>query len=430
MECVHGDAETALFEPGAVIVGAAEFFLSDRLQEEARGLDITDVTGDDTNGHVFGAQEHREEPKRAIPHAIHSTAATMTVLRPLDVTDQTSRALAWMRSSGIQESSGGVARYHLLTEGRNLPVSTEITGYFVSAMVWGGCHEEAYRAADWLVGTAWQPELRAMPFEVGEPLPPSYFFDCGIIVRGLLAAWRVSSRVAYLNTARDIGLAMGRDFWSASGELHPILELPSKARWPYEKRWSREPGCLQLKSALAWADLSGLFPDEAFGAWFERALQYSLATHLAFLPGDEDELRVMDRLHPYLYFLEALLARPERAEDLIGGIERVGHYLRAIGPRFERSDVCAQLLRVRLLADALGAVALDVVAAGEEAALCAAHQRFGGPPMTDGGYGFGTRDGVPLPFMNPVSTAFCMQAMQWWRDWENGAFRGQLAELI
>lgn len=357
----------------------------------------------------------------------------MTVLRPLDVTDQTSRALAWFQNSGIQESSGGVARYHLLAEGRNLPLSTEITGYAVSALLWGGCREEAYRAADWLVYEAWQPALQAMPFELGDPLPPTYFFDCGIIVRGLLAAWRASARIDYLNTARDLGLAMGRDFWSLQGELHPILDLPSKAPWPYEKRWSREPGCLQLKAALAWAELAGLFPGEAFAGWFERALRYSLDTHLTFLPGNEDELIVMDRLHAYSYFLEALLARSARAEvreALAVGIQRVGHYLRAIGPRFERSDVCAQLLRVRLLADSLGAVPLDRVAAEEEAGRCAAHQRFGSPAMIDGGYGFGTRCGVALPFMNPVSTAFCMQAMQWWNDWNNGTFRGQLAELI
>ena len=141
----------------------------------------------------------------------------------------------------------------------------------------------------------------------------------------------------------------------------------------------------------------------------------------------------MDRLHAYSYFLEALLARSERAEvrEALGvGIGRVAHYLRAIGPRFERSDVCAQLLRVRLLANALGAVAIDAQAAEYEAAHCASHQRFGGPPIIDGGYGFGTRDGVALPYMNPVSTAFCMQATQWWSDWKNGAFRGQLAELI
>lgn len=112
------------------------------------------------------------------------------------------------------------------------------------------------------------------------------------------------------------------------------------------------------------------------------------------------------------------------------GIGRVGHYLRAIGPRFERSDVCGQLLRVRLLADALGAVPLDREAAEYEAAHCGSHQRFGGPAMIDGGYGFGTRDGAPLPYMNPVSTAFCMQAMQWWADFIAGRFSGRLAELI
>jgi len=357
----------------------------------------------------------------------------MFVLGPFDVTEQTSRALAWFENSGIQEASGGVARYHLLAEKRNLPLSTEITGYAVSALLWGGLEAPAYRAADWLVYQAWQPDLQAMPFELADPLPPSYFFDCGIIVRGLLAAWRASGRKVYLDTAREIGLAMGRDFWSPKGELHPILDLPSKSPAPYEKRWSREPGCLQLKSALAWADLAVLFPGEAFAAWFERALRYSLDTHLAFLPGNEDEYKVMDRLHAYLYFLEALLSRTGRDEvrEALGvGIQRVAHYVRTIGPRFERSDVCAQLLRVRLLADSLGAVPIDTAAAEEEAARCASHQRFGGPPMMDGGYGFGTRCGAALPFMNPVSTAFCMQAMQWWSDWRNGNFDGHLAELI
>ncbi|MBI2686928.1 MAG: hypothetical protein HYX27_11485 [Acidobacteria bacterium] len=357
----------------------------------------------------------------------------MTDLQHNDLTEQSSRAIAWFQHSGIQEANGGVARYHLLAEGRNLSVSTEITGYAVSAMVWGGAFAEACRAADFLVYRAWQPDLQAMPFEVGNPMPPSYFFDCGIIVRGLLAAWRASGRLEYLGRAREIGLAMGRDFWSAKGELHPILELPSKMPRAYEKRWSREPGCLQLKSALAWADLAKLFPGEAFAAWFERALHYSLQTHLSFLPGEADEHKVMDRLHAYSYFLEALLARAARTEvkeALCTGIGRVGHYLREIGPCFERSDVCAQLLRVRLLADSLGAVPIAANEAEEEATRCAAHQRCAGPPMTDGGYGFGTRDGAPLPYMNPVSTAFCMQAMQWWHDWKRGAFQGSLAELI
>jgi hypothetical protein len=62
----------------------------------------------------------------------------MCDLQPTVFTEQTHRALRWFQESGIQEASGGVARYHLLAEGRNLPLSTEITGYAVSALVWAG----------------------------------------------------------------------------------------------------------------------------------------------------------------------------------------------------------------------------------------------------------------------------------------------------
>ena len=334
----------------------------------------------------------------------------------------TEAAVQWFERSGIQESTGGVARYHLLAEGRNLPVSTEITGYSVSALAWAGSLDAARRAADYLVDVAWQPSISAMPFEVSEPMAPSYFFDCGIIVRGLLAFHRRTGEAKYFDAAREIGLAMGRDFWSASGEIHPILSLPSKEAWPYEKRWSREPGCFQLKSALAWSDLG-------FDDWYEQALEFSLRTHDSFLPGESDPLRVMDRLHAYSYFLEALCKHRARTHEALRvGIGRVAGLLREIGPRFERSDVCAQLLRVRLMA--ADVIDLDVAAAEYEAAHCASHQRFGGPAMEDGGFGFGTRDGVALPYMNPVSTAFCMQACAWWSDWRNGTFRGTTAELI
>jgi hypothetical protein len=108
----------------------------------------------------------------------------------------------------------------------------------------------------------------------------------------------------------------------------------------------------------------------------------------------------------------------------------VGGYLREIGPRFERSDVCGQLLRVRLLSDAAGAVTLDVEAAEYEAAHCESHQMAGETSMTAGGFCFGRRDGEPTAYANPVSTAFCMQAMAWWRDWQAGEFRGRIEELI
>ena len=62
----------------------------------------------------------------------------------------------------------------------------------------------------------------------------------------------------------------------------------------------------------------------------------------------------MDRLHAYCYFLEALLFTADNREALASGIEHAGRLLREIAPSFERSDVNAQLLRVRLVAHHLG----------------------------------------------------------------------------
>jgi hypothetical protein len=344
------------------------------------------------------------------------------------------RAGAWLLHSGIQETSGGVARYHLVAEGRNLPVSTEITGYACSAFAYlhrltgeAAYRDAGLRAASFLADTAWQPALAAMPFELGDPLPPAYFFDCGIIVRGLLAVFRMTGESRWLDRAREIGLFMGRAF-RANGVCHPIVSLPSGEAWPYEKRWSREPGCFQLKSAMAWDDLAAYFPADPFLDWYEESLAYSLATWETFLPGDADPLRVMDRLHAHCYFLEGMQPRKQRAAvraALGGAIARTSHYLREISPRFERSDVCAQLLRARLYTGDV-----DLTAAADEAARCRTHQLFGPEPMNDGGFCFGRRDGQPMPFMNPVSTAFCLQALEQWRRYAAGDFPGDLGELI
>ena len=49
---------------------------------------------------------------------------------------QLARTGEWFLRSGIQESNGGVARYYRTDVRRNLPVSTEITGYAASAFVY------------------------------------------------------------------------------------------------------------------------------------------------------------------------------------------------------------------------------------------------------------------------------------------------------
>lgn len=351
------------------------------------------------------------------------------------------RAGCWFLHSGIQEQSGGVARYYLSDSKRNARVSTEITGYAVSFLTWlhqvsGRAEhlEAAQHAADYLIRDAWDGNSATFPFEPvsnGEPAY-SYFFDCGIITRGLLALWRATGNHAYLERAKECGLAMAFDF-TADEAVHPILSLPDKQPVDYEPRWSRRPGCYQLKSALAWHDLAQATRHRELMQPYERLCAYSLATHQSFLNAESNRERVMDRLHAYAYFLEALLpmaSRVEAADALRDGIARMTDALRAIAPAFLRSDVCAQLLRVRLFADALGAMPIDDTSASEEAEMILAFQVDGIDPRTRGGFWFGRKPQGMLPFVNPVSTAFCTQALAMWQQFQDGTFTPDVAQLV
>jgi hypothetical protein len=134
----------------------------------------------------------------------------------------------------------------------------------------------------------------------------------------------------------------------------------------------------------------------------------------------------MDRLHAFLYFLEGLLPRahePRCAAAIRDGIPRAAHHLREIAPEFERSDVYAQLLRMRLYADRAGALPLDGAAAQFEAERLAQFQTAGSDPSTGGGFYFGRKAGVWLPYVNPVSSAFALQALELWNECRTGKAR-------
>ncbi len=328
-----------------------------------------------------------------------------------------------------------MTRYYLNAESRPMAVSTEITGYAASTLAYLYKRtgepiylERAALTAHFLTNApAWNAELETHPFELAAG-SPGYFFDCGIIVRGLLAVWRITGEQRLLDVALAAGRSMARHYLTATA-IHPVISLPAREPWPYEKRWSREPGCFQLKSALAWRDLSQMAGgDPTLAVYWRQALAQARESDPHFLPGVNERLKVMDRLHAYSYYMEALLA--ERSPLLAAAIPRTAHYLHSLAPEFARSDVYAQLLRVRLYADALGIVGLDRDAANEEAAAIATFQYSTSDPRLEGGYCFGRRDGELLPFVNPVSTGFCLQAIDMWEQHQAGCLEPCLSDLI
>lgn len=325
-----------------------------------------------------------------------------------------------------------MARYYRADLERYEPASTEITGYAASALVYlhalsgdGRYLERAADAARYLARTAWDPAEGTMPFEL-EPGRFAYFFDSGIVVRGLLAVWRATGEDEFRAVAAELGRRMTADFISATGDFHPVLALPGKQ--PLERdaaRWSRTSACYQLKSAMAWWDLFEATGDAEFCGHYEHALEFSLGQAPEFLPGHPDALKVMDRLHAFLYFLEGMLPRAGDARcvaAMADGIRQVEGFVTEIGPRFLRADVCAQLLRIRLFADWHGAVPLNRDAACREAKVLAGFQAESGDPRIDGGFYFGRKGAEWVPHLSPVPAAFGLQALALW-EW--GAQRAQ-----
>jgi hypothetical protein len=322
-------------------------------------------------------------------------------------------AARWFLESPIQDASGGVSRYYRADTGLRLPNSTEITGYALKGLITLNELEAASRAAEYLT-LAWSRSLEVFPFEVDDGGRWAYFFDSGIIARGLLAWWRVTGEARFRDLAYRTGESMIR-YFEASDGYHPILELPSFQPAPYTEWWSRNPGSFQLKAALAWKELHEETGEARFAAHFDRQLAYSLASIRRMIASEPDELRIMDRLHAYCYFLEGLLPVADRhGFELAVGIGEVAGHLRRLDRRFARSDVYAQLLRVRLLAAALNAVDLDNTEAEREARRLADFQMESPDPILNGAFAFGRRDGVLIPHANPVSTLFAAQALEWW----------------
>jgi hypothetical protein len=351
----------------------------------------------------------------------------------LQVRSSIDRALDWFLGSGIQEPSGGVARYYRTDTLRNATVSTEITGYAVSALVYAfkrhgerAYSDAAVRSGRFLMEQAWDGELGAFPFEHSDngrlPQHHTYFFDSGIIVRGLIKLWSQTKDAVYLEAARRGGLAMLRDFIREDA-IHPVLSLPGKEPLPQGAQWSRQPGCYQLKSALAWHELYEETGETEFLQAYEYAYTAAISSHDTFLPAPDGPEKTMDRLHAYCYFLEGALPfaeRPGCRSAIATGIARVSGYLRDIEPVFVRSDVYAQLLRIRVYAEVLAGVPLDEEQALVEISKIGAFQCDEAGRRVRGGFWFGEKAGVTLPFVNPVSTAFCMQAQTMWQDRRSG----------
>ena len=99
--------------------------------------------------------------------------------------------------------------------------------------------------------------------------------------------------------------------------------------------------------------MAAITGDEKLRQQYLDVIEYGRQTCDDFLAGANERLKIMDRLHAYCYFLEALsplLDRPECIETYGEVMSETARVLRELAPEFARSDVYAQLLRARVRA--------------------------------------------------------------------------------
>jgi hypothetical protein len=83
-----------------------------------------------------------------------------------------------------------------------------------------------------------------------------------------------------------------------------------------------------------------------------------------------------------------------------------------------------------MTAEALGVCPVDREQAEIEATSLAGFQATDDDPRIDGAILFGRRNGALVPHVNPVSTAFGLQALDQWEKYQAGTFQPCRALLI
>ncbi len=134
-------------------------------------------------------------------------------------------------------------------------------------------------------------------------------------------------------------------------------------------------------------------------------------------PPIPDPSRIMDRLHAYAYFLEGLLPvldRPECAAAFRDGVDRARVFCAKSRP-FSRAPMCTRNCCERACWAKLTACCRSMKPRPRTRRNRPRVFRFRGRSRRADSYS-GASKAQALPFVNPVSTAFCVQALALWDD--------------
>ena len=203
--------------------------------------------------------------------------------------------LRWLTRSGIQDESGGLARYYRAPEDKYEGISTAATGFFISGLL--RCAEypqesppkQAAAAGRILVEKAFdmEAELFLANLEPTEDKPRkwAYFFDCLIAIRALIDLWGATKNSAYLECAEKCGIGIKRNLSRMDGSFFPVHDIARDMPYEADEPWSLQAQVYHLKAMPIFLELTeatGLYEFKALG---EELLKWTLNQDFHFGPG-------------------------------------------------------------------------------------------------------------------------------------------------
>jgi hypothetical protein len=370
---------------------------------------------------------------------------------PAAIRQQAAKAADWLVNSGVQVRSDnplhslGFACWYD-SETQTMPyVYSEITGYLTTMMCdlydqTGDARflESARGAAAWLARTA-HPATGG--FRCLYPIESTrfdyknnqiYIFDTGVIISGLVDAFRASGDASYLQSAVTAADWLIRDLQKPNGAFYPVYEVDSGKLPESDQEWSLCSGSYHTKVAIGLINLFDLTGNSKYRDAAIRACDYALSFQQADGRFISFPAEGGTNSHPHAYSAEglwvvgSLLGR----QDYLDASARAAQWLldwqspEGVIPRHfhegkplynERVDVLGQALRLASIHIGEGRLKLtqeNTTKLDQLVALILRNQAESDDVRVNGGFYFGRlSDGTLMPHVNVWVTAFAIQGL-------------------
>ncbi|GEM_PF-325472 len=381
-------------------------------------------------------------------------------------------AVKWLMNSGIQslsrnaKCSGGVAGWYELDTKIRPFLYSEISGYFISGMLFSQrlfptlrLAPRAHRAARWLLRNAMTLEgaVRTRKYLASYHTSPllsfeggrGYVFDSAVVAYGFQQLYKTSKRPEYAEAARRTLDFLLKRCLRPDGTFGGVYDVRRGKLFPDGDKWSQQGGAFHAKLALPLIDAYRL----GWGECYRKAATRLLDRLRRFQRTDgrivTDTKDGSTFSHPLCYALEGFLYAGHHLgrRDYLTTAQRGFDWLaKGVTPDgavptifrhgnfqvYGRSDVLAQFLRAGSLLHSLDPrrgpdrpVLLETV----RRALESFQYQVGGAQQ--GGFVYGTApDGLSRMHLNTWATLFAVQALWMHEQYVNGRCAPEVEGLV